>query len=253
MLGWWQSRSVERADIAVRRASGAMIWHQELPIERLPLAWLRAENAQGAEIYIRPARGSAWPLVFLDDVDAQRAVAVVRKYAALAIRTSVAGGCHLWLACRRRLDEPERATVQRWIASRIHADPASTSGEHLGRLAGFRSWKRHGVWVNVLQASMTATPWDPAPALEAEGCTRLAQGRTRTDPPAATRLEVDSSPSGRDWAWVCSLLEAGHDASDLHRRLALSAAARRGHDAERYAARTIDRALQHLAAQPKHV
>ena len=37
----------------------------------------------------------------------------------------------------------------------------SISGEHLGRLAGFKNWKRGGTWVNVLGASCHGRHWDP--------------------------------------------------------------------------------------------
>jgi hypothetical protein len=240
MLGWWQSVHVDRTDIALRRASGTMIWHRDLPLERVPLAWMRTENAHRGEVYIRPARSSAWPLVFLDDVDTKSALAVAGKYTALVVRTSLAGGCHVWLACSRSLDEGQRATAQRWLAARIDADPASISGEHLGRLAGFRNWKRHGVWVNVLDAKRTEHPWDPSPALNA-GVGAPSRG---TSSRPTTEVALDTSPSGCEWAWVCSLLEAGRDIADIHRRLVEQARLRRGGDAERYARLTIGRALR---------
>ncbi|MFQ5601113.1 MAG: DNA-primase RepB domain-containing protein [Candidatus Krumholzibacteriia bacterium] len=210
---------------------------------------MRAENATGAQVYIRPARGAAWPLVFLDDVAVGRAFAVATKYTALVIQTSIAGGCHLWMACDRHLDEHERAQAQRWLAPRIDADPASTSGEHLGRLAGFRNWKRHGVWVNVLDAKTTGRPWDPSPALQ----TTVAAPSPKPGfaSPPATPSGRDTSPSGREWAWVCSLLEAGCDPAVVHQRLLLHACARRGRHAERYAAHTLNRALRRLKARPR--
>ncbi|MFQ5601025.1 MAG: DNA-primase RepB domain-containing protein [Candidatus Krumholzibacteriia bacterium] len=249
MLGWWQSRAVDHADIALRRSSGAMLWHRQVRLERLPLAWMRAENARGGEVYIRPARSSAWPLVFLDDVDVGRALAVATKYAALVVQTSAAGGCHLWLACDRSLDECERATAQRWLAPRIHADPASTSGEHLGRLAGFRNWKRHGVWVNVLDARRTERPWDPSPELQ-PGLAAPSPTPDSASPPT-TASGRDTSPSGREWAWVCSLLEAGCDPAVVHQRLVEHARGRRGRDAERYARRTLIGALRRVKPPPQ--
>ena len=46
MLDWWAATGVDRVDLAVRRASGAMLWQRDRPIASLPLAWARAENAQ---------------------------------------------------------------------------------------------------------------------------------------------------------------------------------------------------------------
>ena len=68
MLAAWRSARVDRADLALRRPSGAMLWQANLALDDLPLAWARAENAHGADVYIRPARGLDWPMVFLDDV-----------------------------------------------------------------------------------------------------------------------------------------------------------------------------------------
>ena len=68
MLDWWCGIGIERADLAIRRPSGAMIWHRHLEIDALPLKWARAQNVRQAEVYVRPARRYAWPVVFLDDV-----------------------------------------------------------------------------------------------------------------------------------------------------------------------------------------
>jgi len=100
-LAWWREIGIDRIDLAVRRPSGAMIWHRDLATASLPLAWARTQNVRRAEVYVRPARGYAWPLVFLDDVTVPRARTVAQKYEALLVETSRAGGCHIWLACDR--------------------------------------------------------------------------------------------------------------------------------------------------------
>ena len=89
---------------------------------------------------------AAWKAasVGLDDVAVVIAEGAVRAHGELAVRTSPAGGCHLWLSCTRPLDEVGRWRAQRWLAKRFAADPGSISGEHPGRLAGFRNWKRVG-------------------------------------------------------------------------------------------------------------
>jgi hypothetical protein len=239
MLGWWQVMGIERVDLAVKR-SAMMKWHYGLALESLPLGWVRMENARQAEVYIRPARGSAWPLVFLDDVAAPLAVRAAGKYDAMVVMTSPAGGCHLWLRCDRSLDEVARRAAQRWLARRLSADLGSVSGEHLGRLAGFKNWKRGGVWVNVLGASCRGRSWDPSPALSMEPAETMA-------PPASTRAgqgAADTSPSGREWGWICGLLESGCPPDVAYTRLLETACGRRGHDAARYAHRTLQRALQ---------
>ncbi len=216
-----------------------MLWHHGRALDELPLRWARAENARGAEIYIRPARGFDWPVVFLDDVLVDRALEVSRDLGALVVQTSLAGGCHLWIACDRPLAEPERKQVQRWFAEKLGADPGSVSGEHLGRLAGFKNWKRGGSWVNVLAAPRAARPWDPTSALS-ELPVEPAPRRESRGPDIGPR---DISPSGRDWGWVCGLIEAGEDPVSVYYRLVERARDRRGGDAERYARRTVENAL----------
>ena len=252
MLRWWACAGVDRADLAVRRPDGAMLWHAGQAIETLPLAWASAHNVRGADVYIRPARGHSWPLVFLDDVPCAVATPVAHKYAALLVRTSAAGGCHVWLRCSHPLDEDERGQAQRYLARRLGADMGSISGEHLGRLAGFKNWKRAGVWVNVLEAS-ELRPWEPTPALveQLSASAGLRRDpRTRDASATSAVSATDRSPSGKDWGFTCHLLEAGRDPLAVHALLLRRVRARRGPDAERYAALTIRRALRRLGFRP---
>ena len=240
MLLWFEEIGIERLDLALRRSDATMIWHRSKTFGQLPLSWVRAQNVRQAEVYVRPARNGSWPLVFLDDIGPSLAVAIVRKYAALAVATSPQGGCHLWLGCSQSLSESQRAQAQRWLAQRTGADRASTSGEHLGRLAGFKNWKRSGVWVNTI-ASSAIRPWDPTPAL----CEPVTTARPRHR--SVSTPGIDTSPSGQDWAWTCCLLESGGDPDSVYRRLVARVLPRRGSDAERYAQRTVDQAASHIA------
>jgi hypothetical protein len=242
MLTAWQRLGVDLADLAVRRRDGAMLWQRGRVLEALPLAWARAENAHGADIYVRPARGHAWALVFLDDVAPDLALEVAGSNGGLAVRTSPEGGCHLWLPISGPLDEEGRCRRQKWLAQQLEADPASTSGEHLGRLAGFRNWKRGGCWVNILTA-MT---------VEAH------QSRVEDTGARLTRVERqevasgrDRSLSGQEWGWACRMLESGSDPQRVYEALVEKAAGRRGADAERYARRTVERATEKVARQTR--
>lgn len=255
MIAWWTSVGIDRADLAVRRRDGSMIWHFDLELDLLPLAWARAENVRRADVYVRPARTGEWPLVFLDDVDADRARAVARKYAALVVRTSIEGGCHVWLASDRPLREEERGVAQRWLAQRISSDPASVSGEHLGRLPGFKNWKRAGTWVNLLVTSSPAgRRWDAetatAPASEPNPPASGTESHPVGEAQASGR---DTSDSGREWGLVCGALEAGYDAGLVFDRLVHRARPRKGRQVERYAQRTVERALAHVCGRPPTV
>lgn len=241
MLRFWSQVGITAVDVAVHRASGAMIWHREGTPRQLPLRWLRAENVRHAEIYIRPARSSPWPMVLLDDVERRLAQRIAQHYAALVVNTSPAGGCHLWLRLTRALDQHQRYQAQRWLIPRVNADLGSVSGEHLGRLAGTRNWKRGGVWVNVVNPDPLPRPaWDPTPAL----LPATPPLRPITPPHPLNHNTTDSSESGREWGWVCGTLEAGTDPEIVYRRLLDRASHRRGGDAERYARYTLQRALQ---------
>lgn len=242
MLDWWAATGVDRVDLAVRRASGSMLWQRDRAIAALPLAWARAENAQQADIYSRPARGRSWPLIVVDDVAVTRAHAVAREVDALLVETSPEGGCHVWLRCDRALSEDERKRVQHTWIVRLGGDPGSVSGEHLGRLAGFKNWKRGGCWVNVRPAARGGRP-----------CMVVDDLTTPPRPPASpTRPRgrdgvCDTTPSGQDWAWVCTRLEYGHAPDTIYAQLVDRARPRRGPDAERYARRTLDHAVPHVA------
>jgi hypothetical protein len=246
MLGWWEKAGVAQVDLAVRRTSGAMIWHLDQRLGSLPLGWARAENVRGAEVYARPARGYLWPMVFLDDVPAPKAVRVARRYDALVVQTSTVGGCHVWLSCAVPLGEEDRRQVQSWLAARLGADPGSTSGEHLGRLAGFKNWKRGGTWVNVVDARHGKAVFEPRleEVLRPPGRLRAA---VPTSADASPGEGVDSSESGREWGWTCGMLEAGCDPHSVYSRLLDRARVRRGGDADRYALRTVSRAIESIA------
>jgi hypothetical protein len=240
MIHWWKDAGVSRADLAVRRLDGAMLWHRDVLLDNLPLPWARAENIRHGEVFIRPARGYPWPLVFLDDVAEEIACRTAGKYDAVVVKTSEEGGCHVWLSCSCDLDEWSRHQAQRWLAPRAGADIASTSGEHLGRLAGFKNWKRDGAWVNVIEASRRRRRWvprtdDKVPLLGVEPMPEP------TDNPSSH--PTDTSPSGVEWGWVCGMLEAGLPPRHAYYRLVERARRRRGRDAERYARKTVGKAL----------
>ena len=46
-----------------------------------------------------------------------------------------------------------------------------------------------------------------------------------------------------DWAWACNMLEAGMDPEAVRQELVATARSRRGPDAERYARRTVEKAM----------
>lgn len=253
MLTWWRDVGVHRVDLAVRRPrpttddpNHIWLWQWAVPLADLPrlLPWTRAENSRGADIYARPARGSSWPVVLLDDLAEPRARDLTTRHPALCVHTSPEGGCQLWLRCEHPLDEEGRYRLQKHLAGLHGADPGSVSGEHLGRLAGYRNWKRQGPWANVLAASLGGSPiTSPHLAKQPGSLPTLRLPTPRPRSRTHTSAGLDTSESGREWGWVMGALQAGLDSESVYRQLLARARSRRGADAERYARRTVDRAL----------
>lgn len=218
---------------------------QELPVSHLVgrLSWLRAENAAGGDIYFRPFRHGVWPVVFLDDLPPSMATRIAGKYRAIVVETSP-GSCHLWLATALPLDETQRAAVQRDLVTRLQgaADSGSVSGEHWGRLPGFRNYKPgRNCWVN-LRTRTHARPYSPS-------LPTPAQAPTMAHP--SHREGKDLDMSRLEWGWVRGCLEHGLSASWVLETLITRARHRRGEaDAIRYAHYTVSKAcrLQGLPA-----
>ena len=166
MLDWFETAGVNSWNFCV--LDRGMLGHErprDRPEVERSLGWAWVKNQAGHDVYIRPARGQSWPVVFLDDLPPRKACGIARKYAALVVETS-SGNCQVWIRTMRPLSEPERATVQRSLVARVGADPMSVSGDHFGRAAGFRNRKkgRDDFVVRVLEASGGAA-LDPSPHL----------------------------------------------------------------------------------------
>ena len=166
-LDWFEHHGIDRFDLAVQKPSGAwMQQHKCLARARLAqlLPWCRYENARGANVYVRAHRLRAWPLVFLDDVATVDAQHIARAHPALVVETSP-DRCHVWISWSEDLDEGQRLACQRHLAAQPGqngrlADQGSVSGEHWGRLAGFRNRKpSRDCWVNLLRASRGLPPY----------------------------------------------------------------------------------------------
>jgi len=245
MLRWLLSKGVDRIDLAVRRADTAFLSRGSADLDQAALErhipWLRWQNMHGAEAYIRPARGRSWPVVFLDDVSPCMALRIADKYAALVVRTSRQGGCHVWLQLARPLDEDERHLAQAYLQPLVDADPASVSGEHWGRLAGTRNHKRGGQWIGVLAAS-DKPPWDPSPAFSPpRRGRRVASSRT-----SRTTRDNGRDESVAEFAWCCHCLRHGILPADIEDRLERRARERGKRNPPGYAARTLKAAMERL-------
>lgn len=253
-LDWLELHGVDRFDLAVQRSSG--VWMSQSPSltrQRLEqcLPWCRAENTRGANVYVRPSGRSPWPVIFLDDVALIDAVALAEAHPSLVVETSP-DRCHVWINTDRALDERSRFAVQKRLAAgsatdgRL-ADAGSVSGDHWGRLAGFRNRKpTRDCWVNVRRASRRLSPLPVGPLLDGASAHfsprsggSVEQGRAASP----GRPGRASSESEREWAMVMHRLEHGEPPAAVEAWLVEQARPRRGSDAERYAHATVVKAF----------
>lgn len=168
-LAWFEDAGVDSWNFAVL-GSGGMVNHdrprgREEAVRAGGWAW--AQNREGRNVYLRPARGAAWPVVFLDDITRTTARRISYKYASLSVETS-RDNFQVWIRCAHPLTEITRMAVQKALAHRIGADPRSISGDHFGRAPGFRNQKpERGGFVVTVTASTRDASLDPTPHLSA--------------------------------------------------------------------------------------
>lgn len=243
---------IERFDLGVSRNRK----FQQRGLDDLTLAdvlgrlqWLRAENRAGTEIYFRPAGKFPWPIVVLDDLTLDQAKKLGKKYQAWLVETSP-GRLQSWILTNGKpLLTWQRYAVQKKIVGLGWGDPGAISGDRFGRIPGFKNWKRGGQWVNLIGSPnaglIRLNPWgrvlnlsvlDPAgtrPAILAGG----------------ERGEMDQSPSGAEFGWVCGWLRKGLDPEEAIRRLTLRAQERGKPSPEKYARRTIEAAQRAIESE----
>lgn len=181
------------------------------------IKYLRFQNARGWDVYTRPARGIMWGYVFLDDLALESAMEIVEGTGAayVLVETSSPGLHHLWLRTEK-IDEAERKKIQSAFVERGLGDPGSASGEHFGRVPGFKSWKR-GCWVNLISVDLSGAALSPSPLAfdfsPPKGwrvCSSGFEGQP-VNFPAARRQVVNSESveSHREFSFACESLKAG--------------------------------------------
>ena len=113
-------------------------WDRQTVLDSIP--WLRFQNAQGRNVYIRPKGEHSLSLV--DDLNA---AAIQRMRAegftpALVIETSP-GNFQVWLNHGRTLPKDVSTATARALAERFGGDRGAADWRHFGRLAGFSNRK----------------------------------------------------------------------------------------------------------------
>lgn len=131
-------------ELGIRDRAGRMltrVWTRAQTL--LSMAWLKRENSQGADVYVRPAGDTSSGLILVDDLDRG---AIERMTAeglepACVVETSP-DNHQVWVRLSRGTIAPELATeAARALAKRYGGDPNSADWKHFGRLAGLTNNK----------------------------------------------------------------------------------------------------------------
>lgn len=242
LLTWFQNHDVRYFDVQVRRyhqhGEEWITMHHDLIAEKVISfwLWLRRENAMGADIYFRPSSQRSHPVVFLDDLTLEQAFATSNKYACAVIETSK-GNTQVWMSTSRILDRDERKQVQAQLIKLGYGDPGSVSGDHLGRLCGFKSQKNK-CWVN---AKRFSTPHGyPVPLNCAKLISRGGGGACALPREGSEH----HSPSEREFGWATGMIRAGRSVNFVQEKLAEISAARGKRNPEQYASLTANKAAK---------
>jgi hypothetical protein len=117
------------------------IWDSETIVKSV--AWLRHQNSEGRNIYIRPK--GEHDLSMVDDLS-KDAVATMRQAGfnpALVVETSP-GNYQAWLRHPERLGKEVSTAAARALAEKFGGDRGAADWRHFGRLSGFTNRKaRH--------------------------------------------------------------------------------------------------------------
>lgn len=104
------------------------------------VAWLRAKNAEGAAIYVRPKGEHPYSLVDDLSADTVRRMGKEGFTPAIVVETSP-GNFQAWLNHGEVLDRRTSTQAARALAERFGGDPGAADWRHFGRLAGFTNRK----------------------------------------------------------------------------------------------------------------
>ena len=110
------------------------VWDCETVLRSIP--WLRYQNRDGRNIYIRPK--GEHNLSLIDDLSQEAVISLARSgfSPALVVETSP-GNYQAWLKHSEQLSKAEGTAAARALAQRFGGDPGAADWRHFGRLAGF--------------------------------------------------------------------------------------------------------------------
>ncbi|MHB1752203.1 MAG: DNA-primase RepB domain-containing protein [Acidiferrobacter sp.] len=265
-IDWFESAGVTAWNFCVLTDRG-MLGH-ERPRDRDEVlksagwGWVKNNGGGGCNVYLRPARGPGWPVIFLDDLPSRKALGISHKYSSLVVETS-RDNCQCWIKCNRLMIECDRTSVQSRLAKMVGADLGSISGEHFGRAPGFRNRKdgRDNFPVRVLAAT-SGVCLDISPYVVSDASSphpSPAGGRVRSELFVSSGTSSgDSSESAAEFRFCLArfrwAVEKGRDPSGdvefLMQNILERAVARGKRSPDAYTKTTVGKALAAVLRRP---
>jgi len=148
------------------------------------VGWLRARNAEGYNVYVRPLadEGTNVGLELVDDLSAERIGQMRRDgFGPAAVTETSPGNYQAWVRLADRPLAADLATAAaRELTQRYGGDPASADYKHYGRLAGFTNRKQERARGDGLQPFVKLHESGGRRAVRADELLDVAAERLRT-------------------------------------------------------------------------
>jgi hypothetical protein len=187
-------------------------------LARIPL--LKAHNARGAHIYIRPAGEHRYTV--LDDLSAESVEHLSADgYEPCAMVETSTGNFQAWLKHAEVYPAALSTLVAQTLARRYGADPNAADWRRFGRLPGFTNpkpkyRKENGLFPYVLLRSCSGVVFSNAARLRLE-VTKLYQLQEQERAAHSAEMQAHPSIAGQP-AYSCLSLERFRNAGKFHDR-----------------------------------
>jgi hypothetical protein len=188
-------------------------------MSRIPL--LKAHNARGAHIYIRPAGEHRYTV--LDDLSAEAVEQLAADgFEPCAVVETSPGNFQAWLKHGDVYPAAFSTFVAQTLARRYGADPNAADWRRFGRLPGFTNCKpkykkTNGLYPYVLLRSNSGVEFSAAARFRLE-VTRLYQLHEQEREFRAVQHQVRLEPASGQPAYSCLSLERFRNAAKFHDR-----------------------------------
>ncbi len=185
------------------------------------ISLLKAHNARGAHIYIRPAGEHRYTV--LDDLAAESVERLSADgYEPCAVVETSSGNFQAWFKHAEVYPAALSTFVAQTLARRYSADPNAADWRRFGRLPGFTNCKpkyrkANGLFPYVLLRSSFGVEFSAAARLRLE-VTKLYQLNEQQREARAAQHQARSVPASRQPAYSCLSLERFRNAAKFHDR-----------------------------------